>query len=212
MSKNERLVFRFPDIPGKLAHELKEGMKLEACGEGDCEILWSGVAGRYGLGEWARAGARTLFDGDDAAWQALPASQKMRNVELFVNSNAGRKAKAEAEQAENADRTSKLAAKKLVDAAKAAAEGWPGGGAAAGDPERLSDAELIAAIVRDRWSLRRTHQYGWEEICHNGEAFSLEEQSREKCGTSSFTEEARLVRWVRKTAVSVKWEWKKQLG
>ena len=212
MSKNERMVFRFPDIPGKLAHELKDGIKMEACGEGDCEILWSGVARRYGLGEWACVGARKLFDGDDAAWEALPASQKMRNVERFVNSDAGRKAKAEAEQVEMASLTAKLAAKKQVNAEKAVAEGWPGGGVAAGDPEKLSDEELISAIVRDRWSLRRTHQYGWEEICYNGEAFSLEEQSREKCGTSSFTEEVRLVRWVRKTAVSVKWEWKKQLG
>jgi hypothetical protein len=212
----------------------------------------------FGLSEWARAGARTLFDGDggfDAddddveeaasrgqtfhpsttfqgaregcdfkcgpqgvgyygkalsviyksaamrAWEALPASQKMRNVERFVNSDAGRKAKAEAEQAEMAALTAKLAANKLVD-------GWQ----QLVDAEKLSDKELISAIVRDRWSLRSKHQYGWTEICFDGEAFHLNEQSREKFGTTSFTEAAQLVRWVRKTAVSVKWEWKSSAG
>jgi hypothetical protein len=77
---------------------------------------------------------------------------------------------------------------------------------------KLSDEELISAIVHDRWSLRKKHPYGWAEICFDGEAFRLNEQSREKCGTTSFTEAAQLVQWVRKTAVSVQWEWKNSAG
>lgn len=169
----------------------------KAIGEGDCEILWASTAatkvGGPGahLGEWARTGARGLFDGDDAAWESLPASQKMRKLEAFTNSDAAGPAKEAAvrgarEEYERAGAQVKLEAR----AKDAEAGGWPGGAAAAGDPAKLSDtgallvsrtcvhaypwvaidltshasdAELISALM-DGWTLRMTHQYGWQEM------------------------------------------------
>jgi len=203
-------------IPGENMYGRAELIVLKAIGEGDCQILWDSAAktklqgnGAH-LGEWARAGARGLFNGDDNAWESLPASQKMLQLEAFTNSEAAGPAKEAAARGASEEHRAAAQAKLEARAKDAAANGWPGGAAAAGDPTKLSDAELISALM-DGWTLRMTHQYGWQEMCRVGDEFVNSEQSREGCGTKRFptAETERLVKWVRSVAVSVEWKWRK---
>lgn len=104
--------------------------------------------------------------------------------------------------------TDKAMAKAATDRkARAAAEGWP-----SLDPASMADAELIAAVRDQGWTLRFTHQYGRREMSHFAGSFHDKEHSREKSGTLAFEEPERLVKWVQSTVVDGEWEWRRESG
>jgi hypothetical protein len=103
------------------------------------------------------------------------------------------------------ERLRAAAAKEAADReARAAAEGWP-----SLDPASMADAELIAAVRDQGWTLNFTHQYGAREVSYSAGSFHDKEQSREKNGSLAFEEPERLVKWVKGTVVDGEWKWRR---
>jgi hypothetical protein len=111
------------------------GSKWEARGEHECKILWNRAGNAQELakghtttdGTWAQAGARASFEGDDAAWDELLASRKMKLLEAYVASEAGVAAAAHAHEACAAAAQEERTARRAEAASHAEKEGWPGG-------------------------------------------------------------------------------------
>ena len=67
------------------------------------------------------------FEGDDAAWDELLASRKMKLLEAYVASEAGVAAAAHAHEACAAAAQEERTARRAEAASHAEKEGWPGG-------------------------------------------------------------------------------------